>query len=162
MPSLNSYRVHLSPTSKRASNAENRAAIARARAAPGSRRRLTRNSQEEDTSPVTVSQYNQAPEPPSPPSSPPPLGEAHPDILTGRRPANPLPSGEQPVPIFVSPTPEQAMRLGLPMPMPHVPGSAPPPQAWIRAPSGALVPYDERRPYEVCSFFSRSSCQNMC
>jgi hypothetical protein len=77
--------------------------------------------------------------PPSPPSTPPPLGDADPDILTGRRAANLLPSGEAPTPIFTQPSPRIAARLGLPAPM-QGPG-APPPAAYVKAPDGRWLPY---------------------
>jgi hypothetical protein len=117
-------------------------------AGPSSRPSTGNSSRVRNSAPVPLSRRAQ---PPSPPNSPPPLGEAHPDILMGLRPANPLPSGEQPVPIYVTPTPDLAARLGLPPPPVQTHGERE--RAFIRAPNGGFTEYDAARPYAVSVIF---------
>jgi hypothetical protein len=153
-----SYQSPLTPTSKRALNADNGGAFACA--AANLHRCCTRNSQDKDTSIVSLSQYNQPFDSPSLLFLPPPLVVAYPNILTNRRPANSLPLGKQLISTFLDPTLEKAMWLGLPAPVQQVSGALPPPQAWIRLTRDVRVPYDVHHPYEVR--FDQAKQSNMC
>jgi hypothetical protein len=108
IPAVHSYRVHLSPGSKRASHDENRRAM-RARAAdtdsedgetpPPKRRRAGPSA---PAGAVFYTEVASPPRPPSPPLTPPPIAEADMEILTGARLPRALPNGSLPVPIYNS------------------------------------------------------------